>query len=73
MRVIGSDLIVMVKTNTKGVCKYTINSIAKDWKIVSYLLFKIKSTVLENTPLVAIGSSITVKNFSLSFQLRGEG
>ena len=37
---LGVDLIGMVKTNTKGFCKETIEKLTKDWPGGSYLLLR---------------------------------
>ena len=42
---IGVDFIVVVKTNTKGFCKDTIEGLNKDWPGVSYIVFRRKPMV----------------------------
>ena len=45
----------MVKTNTKGFCKDTIEKLTKDWPGGSYLVLRIKPMVPGGRPLIAIG------------------
>ena len=52
---VGAELIVMVKTNTKGLCKETIENLTKDWTGGSYLVLRIKPMVPGDRPLIAIG------------------
>ena len=42
---VGADMIGMVKTNTKGFCKNTIEKLTKDFPVGSYLVFKKKYVV----------------------------
>ena len=53
---VGYDIIGVVKTNTKGLCKDYIENITKDWPGVSYLVLKRSFTVPGNRPIIAIGS-----------------
>ena len=52
---IGVDLIGMVKTNTKGFCKATIEGLTKDWPGGSYIVLRSKPMVPGERPLIAIG------------------
>ena len=45
----------MVKTNTKGFCKETIEKLTKDRPGGSYLVLRIKPMVSGGRPLIAIG------------------
>ena len=51
----GAYLIGMVKTNTKGFCKETIEKFTKDYPVGSYLMLSIKPMVSGLRPLIAIG------------------
>ena len=42
---VGAELIDMVKTNTKGFCKETIEKLTKDWPRGSYLVLRSKPMV----------------------------
>ena len=52
---VGANLIGMVKTNTKGFCKDTIEKLTKDWPGGYYLVFKSKPMVPGDRPIIAIG------------------
>ena len=52
---LGAELIGMVKTNTKGFYKETIEKLTKDWPGGSYLVLRSKHLVPGGRPLVAIG------------------
>ena len=52
---LGAEFIGMVKTNTKGLCKETIEKLTKDWSGGSYLVLRIKPMVPGGRPLIAIG------------------
>ena len=52
---IGVDLIGIVKTNTKGFYKSTIEGLTKDWPGGSYIVFRSKSMVTGGKPLISIG------------------
>ena len=52
---IGADLIGMVKKNTKGFCKETIEKLTKDWPVGSYLVLRSKPMVPRDRKLIAIG------------------
>ena len=45
----------MVKTNTKGFCKETIEKLTKDWPGGSYLVLRSKPMVPGDRPLIDIG------------------
>ena len=51
----GAELIGMVKTNTKGLCKETIENLTKKWPGGSYLVLRSKPMVPGGRPLIAIG------------------
>ena len=63
---IGSDLIVMVKTNTNRFFKDTIGKLTKDCPGGSYLVFRIKSMVPGDRPIIGIGYKYNAQKF-LSF------
>ena len=42
---VGAELISMVKTNTNGFCKETIEKLTKDWPGGSYLVLRSKRMV----------------------------
>ena len=50
----GAELIGMVKTNTKGFCKETIEKLTKDWPGGSYLVLRSKHMVPGDRSLIAI-------------------
>ena len=52
---LGDELIGMVKTNTKGFCKETIEKLTKDWPGGSYLMLRNNHMVPGDRPLIAIG------------------
>ena len=52
---IGAEFIGMVKTNTKGFYKETIEKFTKDWPGGSYLVLRSKPMVPGDRPLIAIG------------------
>ena len=52
---LGTELIGMVKTNTKGFCKETIEKLAKDWPGGSVLVLGSKPMVPGDRPLITIG------------------
>ena len=51
----GAELIGMVKTNTKGFCKETIEKLTKNWPGGSYLVLRSKPMVPGGRPLITIG------------------
>ena len=51
---IGSDLIGIVKTDTEGFCKETIEKLTKYWPGGSYLVLRIKPMVPGDRPLIDI-------------------
>ena len=51
---IGVELIGMVKTNTKGFCKETIEKLTNDWPGGSYLVLRSKSMLPMDRQLIAI-------------------
>ena len=52
---VGFELIVMVKKNTKGFCKETIENLTKDWYGGYYLVLRSKPMVTRGRPLISIG------------------
>ena len=52
---VGAKLISMVKTNTKGFYKETIEKLTKDWPIGSYPMLRSKPMVPVYRPLIPIG------------------
>ena len=52
---VGAKLIGMMKTNTKGFCKETIEKLTKDWPGGSYLMLRSEPMVPGYRPLIAIG------------------
>ena len=48
-------MIVMVKINTKGLCKDTIDNITKDWSGSFYLVLRINPMVPGGRLLIAVG------------------
>ena len=52
---VGAELIVMVKTNTKGFCKDAIDKLTKYWPVGSYLMLRSKPMVPGDRTLIAIG------------------
>ena len=53
---LGAELIGMVKTNTKGFCKETIEKLTKDWPGGYYLMLRIKPMVPGDRLIIAIGN-----------------
>ena len=52
---LSAEFIGMVKTNTKGFCKETIDKLTKDWPGGSYLVLRSKPMVPGGRSLIAIG------------------
>ena len=52
---VGADLIGMVKKNTKGFCKETIDKLTNYWPGSSYLVLRRKPMVPGGRPIIAIG------------------
>ena len=52
---IGADMIFMVKTNTRLLCKETIENITKAWTGGSYLVLRSKPMVPGGRPSISIG------------------
>ena len=62
-----AELIGMVKTNTKGFCKETIEKLTKYWPGgCSYLVLRSKHMVPRDRPLIAIGYKYNMRKV-LSF------
>ena len=51
---VGAELIGMMKTNTKGLCKETIEKLTRDWPGGSYLMLRSKPMVPGDRTLIAI-------------------
>ena len=58
---VDSDIIGIVKTNTKVFCKYSVEKMTKDWPGGSYLVLKRSYTVPGNIPLISIGYKYTAQ------------
>ena len=58
---VGDEFIGMLKTNTKGFCKETIENITKDWTVGSYLMLRSKPMVPGYRPLISIGYKYNVR------------
>ena len=56
---VGAELISMVKANTKGFCKETIDKLTKNWPGGSYLVLRSNPMVPGDRPLSAIGYKYT--------------
>ena len=52
---VGAEFIGMVKTNTKRLCKETIENLTKDWPGGSYLVLRSKPMVPGGRLLIDIG------------------
>ena len=52
---VGPELIGMAKTNTKGLCKETIEKLTKDWPGGYHLMLRSKPMVPRDRPLIDIG------------------
>ena len=52
---LGAELNGMLKTNTKGFCKETIEKLTKNWPGGYYLVLRSKPMVPGGWPLIAIG------------------
>ena len=63
---IGVDLIGIVKTNTKGFFKATIEGLTKDWPGGSYIVLSSNNMVPGERPLIEIGYKYNYQNI-LSF------
>ena len=58
---LGAELIGMVKTNTKGVCKEKIEKLTKNWPGGSYLVLRSKPMVPGGRPLIAVSYKYNVQ------------
>ena len=63
---VDAEIIRMVKTNKKGLCKNTIDNMTKDCSGSYCLVLKIKLTVTSDRPLIFVGYKYNIRNF-LSF------
>ena len=52
---VGSNMVFVVKTNTKVLCKEIIDNTTKDCLGGSYLMLKIKYVVPRYRPIISIG------------------
>ena len=52
---VGTDLVGMVKTNTKGNCKETVEKLSKYWSGGYYLVLKSRHMVPGGRPLISFG------------------
>ena len=52
---LGAEFIGVVKANTKGFYKETIEKLTKDWSGGSYLMLRSKPMVPRGRPLISIG------------------
>ena len=52
---VGDELIGIVKTNTKGLCKDTIENLTKDWPGGPYLVLSNNLIVPVGRPIIYIG------------------
>ena len=52
---VGSEMFGMVKTNTNGFCKYTIEKLTNYWPVGYYLVLKINSVVPRYRQIIAAG------------------
>ena len=59
----GAELIGMVKTNTKGFCKETIEKLTKYWPGGSYLVLRSKPILPGDRPLIPIGYKYNARKF----------
>ena len=66
---VGAELIGMMKTNTKGLCKETIGKLTKDWPGGYYLVLRSKPIVPRDRPLIYIGYKYNAQKV-LSFIVR---
>ena len=60
---VGSELIGMVKTNTKGFCKDIIEKLTKDWPGGSYLVLRSKHMVPRIGRLLLLATTIMCGRF----------
>ena len=58
---VGTEMIGMVKKNTRGFCKDNIENLTKDWPGGSYLVFRINPMVPRGRLLPAIGYKYTTR------------
>ena len=57
----GVKIIGMVKTNIKGLCKHTIDNLARDWMGGFPLVLRIKPILPGVRPLISIGYNYNVR------------
>ena len=60
---VGAEIIGMVKTNIKGLCKETIDNMAKDWPGGSYLALNRKCMVPRDRLIMTIGYNYNTYKF----------
>ena len=63
---VGADLIGMMRTNTKGFCKDTIENLTKDWPVGSYPALRSKPMVPGGRPHITISYKYNLRKV-LSF------
>ena len=68
-----AEFIGMVKTNTKGFCKETIEKLTKDWPGGSYLVLSSKHMVPGGRPLIAIGYKYNARKVLYSIVTENAG
>ena len=73
LKYFGSDFIGLVKPNTKGFCKYTIDNRVKYQQGIYYLVFNKKPKVLGDIPVVAIGYKYKSQKVLNSISTEGSG
>ena len=59
---LGAEFIGMMKTNTKGFCKETIEKCTKYWPGGSYLVLRSNHMVPGSRPLISIGYKYNARN-----------
>ena len=63
MMKVGAEFIGMVKTNTKELCKETIQKLTKGWPRVSYLVLRSNPMIPGYRPLISIDYKYNARNF----------
>ena len=66
-------MIGVVKTNTKGFCKATIEGLTKDWYSRSYIVLRINPMVPGESQLLAIGYKYNSRKVLFFLLQRGWG
>ena len=60
---VGGDLNGMVKTNTTGLYKETIENLTKDWRLGYYLVLSSKHVLPGGRPIIDIGYKYNAQEF----------